>query len=340
MSIRIFLPFITLCFMLGALLLQPVASLGGGREAFAPLKAGSFYAGSLRNSRGESTVELHLLDQNFFVLRQTLTPQGKPPFTRDLTGNWRQVGDGALLRLTNRHGLALGLNIGGGGNLYGDFFPLPGVKLESLILKKASPKSQTFFVIGSLERSPNHSALTDSASGREFTLLHGEGLATLPAESPLFVDAEVMLTKKGLNVKSIRSFSQNFPQYAAIAPTQQYFKASVEGASWLLPPIAGLPVASCTFQNGTQGNGVLEIMGKGLRLSAAYTLVGAKLQFSIKEHDSRTLQALGAEALVHMLEGVRSWAMEGDALVLADDGGQSFLLEKAMARGQTRSLTR
>ena len=102
---------------------------------------------------------------------------------------------------------------------------------------------------------------------------------------------------------------------------------------WLLPSLPGLPAASCVFNGDGKGNGALEVTGPGLHLSADYALRGTSLTFSVGEADAGMLRACGAEALARMLASVRSWSLEGGALVLNAADGQSFLLEKAAPRG-------
>lgn len=372
MSIRATLPALLLGAVLAVFVCPPAiaaSAQGSGQVGYATIRGGSLYVGGERSKplpkasqpegerpgvsiqksagskqaessgrgesgRAESRVELHLLDDSFFVLRQMSFVPGKEPVVRDLTGLWRQVEGGSILRLTNKHGLELGLNIGAGGNLYGDFFPLPGEKIPSFVLKLAPPKKQSFFLMGTLERASGRSSLTDSSSGKVFSPLSGEALAKLPEENPLFVDVEVTPRGKGLRVERVRSASSRFPQYGAATPTAQHFAGDVESAVWMLPPMTGIAAASCSFKGDGQGKGLLEVTGKGLRLTADYTITGAKVLFTITEQDERNLRAVGAEALTRMLKSVRTWAVEGGALVLTEAEGQSFVLEKAVARGR------
>lgn len=331
MSMRRLLPLVLLC----AAALAPVAlpAAVAAFAAHAPLPAASLYAGGERTEGGERRVELYLLDGSFFVLRQISAPRGGEAVTRDMTGHWRQVEDGTLLRLSNRHGLSLRLNIGGGGNLYGDFFPAPGGPVQSFILKRSPFRMPSFCLMGRLDRAKGRAALTDSATGRVFTPLAGEALAALPGgEEPLFVDVEVLPAKNGLRVQRVRSFSGRFPSQAQAAPSAGDFAAAVSGTVWLLPSLPGLPAASCVFSGDGKGNGVLEVTGPGLHLSADYALRGTSLTFSVGKADAEMLRACGAEALARMLTSVRSWSLEGGALVLNAADGQSFLLEKAAPR--------
>ena len=150
-------------------------------SAHVPLQAASLYTGGEHVNGGEQRVELYLLDGNFFVLRQIAAPKGKKAVTRDMTGSWRQVEDGALLQLTNRYGLALSLNIGGSGNLYGDFFPAPDGFPHSLALKKVPFRKPSFSIMGRLDRIAGRATLTDSATGRVFAPAEGDALAALPS---------------------------------------------------------------------------------------------------------------------------------------------------------------
>ena len=327
------------CFLLCAAAVIPQVSpaavaanfsrIRAAAPAYAPLSAASFYTGEERTERGERRVELYLLDGNFFVLRQTDTLRGRTATTRDMTGIWRQVEGGALLQLSNRHGLTLRLNIGVRRNLYGDFLSSPNGFPQSLVLKESPFRMPSFSVMGRLDRVAGRATLTDSATGRVFTPAAGEALTALPEENPLFVDAVILPAKNGCAVERIRSFSSRFPSQADTAPTDRDFAASVEGVVWLLPPLPGLPAASCAFRGRGKGRGSLEVTGPGLRLAADYDLRGRSLSVAVSKEDSRMVNACGAEALPRMLASVRSWSLENDALVLTATDGQSFLLEKA-----------
>ncbi|WP_298032638.1 hypothetical protein [uncultured Desulfovibrio sp.] len=325
---RRLLPLVLLC----AAAVIPMAAPSAAVSAHVPPPATGLYAGGERAGRGERRVELYLLDGNFFVLRQISVPRGGEPVTRDVTGLWRRTGDGALLRLSNRHGLSLRLNVGGGGNLYGDFFPAPGGTAQGLVLKKSPFRPLSFRLMGRLDRAGGRAALTDSATGRVFAPLAGEALAALPGEDPLLVDAEILPGKNGTRVRRVWSFSGRFPSWASAAPSAGDFSAAAGGAVWLLPSLPGLPAASCVFSGNAKG-GALEVTGPGLRLSADYTLRGTGLTFSLGDADAGMLRACGAEALARMLASVRSWSLEDGALVLDAADGQSFALERAAPRG-------
>lgn len=301
-----------------------VAVAGARASAYPALEAPGLYAGGARTEQGEIRVELRLLEHNFFVLSRLAGPGQSAP-SRDLTGFWRQVGGGAVLQLTNRHGFLLRLNVGGGNNVYGDFGLAPGEPLQSLTLKQHPYRIRAFDIAGRLERNNGHAILTDSATGRSFQL-DGEAAATLPGDGPLFVEATATPVDNGLRVERVRSFSARLPRYAAASPFGDDFTAAVKGRFWSLP---GLPRALCAFAGYGKGRGVLEVTGPGLRLAAAYEeLAGRRLAFTISDEDARMLAACGAKALLEMFAGVRSWSLEGDVLVLADRRG-SFVLEKA-----------
>ena len=181
----------------------------------AVLEPGSLYVGSAREGDGEIQVELRLLDDHFFVLRHSFTRQGKAGTAQDFAGYWKQVENGALLQLINRHGLSLLFNIGGGGNLYGDLSFVSGRPLWSVTLKKVLWSARSFILMGRLEQGTHagRASLTDSATGRVFSPVRGAVLEALPTDTPLFVDVEVMLDGNGLVVERVRSFSSRMPEH-------------------------------------------------------------------------------------------------------------------------------
>lgn len=332
--------------LLGLLLLAwGAAQACAATVAYAPLKPASLYAGVAQAEHGRLRVELRLLDGNFFVLTQEFTPKGRQAAARDLTGNWRQVEDGALLQLTSRHGLSLRLNVGGGGNLYADFSLAPGAPPQSLVLKKAPWRNRPFNLMGRLDR-PAASAkegggpgaeasLTDSATGRVFAPVTGKALDSLPADNPLFVDAVATLQKNGLRVEEIRSHSTRMPSHSGNVQAGQTFAHMAGGQFWRLPAQAGLPQATCFFNPSGQrtgGRGSVEVTGPGLRLVAAYEeLSGQRLAFTVKKEDARMLRSAGFQALLETFEGVSSWSLENEALVLTAANGRSVVLEKVRA---------
>lgn len=321
--------------------------------AYAPLKPASLYAGVAQAEHGKLRVELRLLDGNFFVLTQEFTPKGKQAAARDLTGNWRQVEDGALLQLTSRHGLSLRLNVGGGGNLYADFSLAPGAPPQSLVLKKAPWRNRPFNLMGRLDRpaasgkeggGPDAEAsLTDSATGRVFVPVTGKALGSLPADNPLFVDAVATLQKNGLRVEEIRSHSTRMPSHSGNVQAGQTFAHMAGRQFWRLPAQPGLPQVTCFFNPSGQrtgqrtgghvgGRGSVEVTGPGLRLVAEYEeLSGQRLAFTVKKEDARMLRSAGFQALLETFEGVSSWSLENEALVLTAANGRSVVLEKARA---------
>ena len=111
------------------------------------LEPGMCYMGE-QSGHGGTRVELQLLDDNFFSLREVFAPRGGRRVTRDSTGVWRQVEDGSLLRLTNGYGLSLRLNIGGEGNLYGEFSFRASLPPMSLTLKRVSRAVRPFVIMG------------------------------------------------------------------------------------------------------------------------------------------------------------------------------------------------
>ncbi len=327
---------ILLCAATNLSMCLPVSAAPSGHAA---LRAHSLYTGGERGEKGERRVELYLLDGNFFVLRQSFSARGKAAVARDMTGTWRQAEGGSILRLSNRHGLSLRLNIGGR-DLYGDFFPASNGLPQCLVLKETLFSKPSFNVMGRLERAKDQVTLTDSATGRICTHVKDDALAALPGTDPLFVDAMVLPSKNTCTIERIRSFSTRFPSQAETELTNEDFRAAVEGVVWLLPSLPGLPTSSCTFSGKGKGQGSLEVTGQGLRLEAKYALNGQSLNFIVRKEDAKMLHACGAEALPRILTSVRSWSLETGALVLTASDGQSFLLEKAAPHGRMISRKR
>lgn len=324
---RCFLPLALLALAVLAPIPAPASAV------YAPLEPDSSYMGGMRGKNGEMRVEVHLLDGNFFVLRHRFVPEGKTAVSRDITGNWRQLDEGSLLQLANRQGLLLHLNVGGAGNLYGDFRPAPDGFPQSLVLKKAPRRSLSFNLMGRLDRRGGRASLTDSATGRVFSPVTGAALAALPDNEPLFVDVEALPVKNGLVIREVRSFSSRLPSDSGASLSGGHFADAAGGHVWRLPLLPGLTAASCIFRGGGKERGTLEVAGRGLHLTAAYEeLHGRRLAFAIRREDGAMLRACGARALLAMLAGTPSWSVEGEALILTGDDGRSFLLEKSTPR--------
>lgn len=298
------------------------------------LEPGMCYAGE---QRGGTRVELQLLENHFFSLREVFAPHRGRRVTRDSTGVWRQVDRGSLLRLTNRHGLSQQLNVGGRGNLYGEFSPRASLPPMSLTLKRVSCAVQPFVIMGKLERSAGgRASLTDSATGRIFSPVEGGALAELPPENPLFVDALVLpKAEGGLRVERIRSVSSVIPKSPPDSGEDEGngvrgLARAVENQVWLLPELPGVTGASGFFSGRETGPWVLEVSGPGLCLMVSVEeKPGRRLLFSLGAGDLQMLRAAGFEDLPGIFSGEYAWSREGDTLVLTSPGRPDLLLERS-----------
>lgn len=302
------------------------------RAAHVRLEPGMCYAGELPGPGG-ARVELQLLEDSFFSLREVFAPRGGRRVTRDSTGVWRQVEEGSLLRLTNGYGLSLRLNVGGEGNLYGEFSFRSSLPPASLTLKRVSRAVRPFVIMGRLKRSEGGGAdLTDSATGRVFSPVEGGALAELPPETPLFVDALVLPKGAGLRVEAIRSFSPFMPERPSDGGGEngaRGFADAAEHQVWLLPGLPGVTEASCFFSGMENGPGMLEVNGPGLRLVVSVEeRPGRRLAFTLGGEDARMLRAAGFEELPGIFSGEYAWSREGGTLVLTFPGRPDLLLER------------
>ena len=296
------------------------------QASYAVLAPGSLYAASLGHG---VEVRLRLLENQFFVLTQT-RPKGDngPPLC--LTGRWAQTSGGALLQLSNNHGLALCFNVGGGGSLYGTSVGRPGLPPQSLTLRKKPHTPAPFIIMGNLEFRNGQAVLTDSASGVAFAPVTGKDLDALNKSAPVFVEAEVSPLKRGLRVERLRSATERGP--SAAAPAEERFVDVAGKGVWLAPPLPGVPATACFFHPAGQGRGTVEITGPGVRLTAAYQeLPGQKLLFRVAEAEARNARDGGAGALLDFLGGEAAWTRAGGALLLRA-AGRSLQLERAGGR--------
>ncbi|MDO5483568.1 MAG: hypothetical protein Q4F27_01540 [Desulfovibrionaceae bacterium] len=309
------------CFLAFCLLwLTAVDSLAASPSLFPELRPGSLYVGENGRDGLRLKVKLYLLRGNLFVLRQEFS-KGKQRFDRDMTGFWRQMGNGALLQLNNRHGLALRLNMGGTGNLYGDFPSLGGSDAQSIVLRESPLDKPVFTLMGRLERDGAAARMTDSATGHA-CMVREEALTALPplpGAPVLFVDAVIRLTPDSWEVERIRSFSQHLPGTGQKDSVED-FAAQVLGRVWHLALPDHMTV-SCTFTEHK-----LEIAGPGLWLMVGYQLEGRNICFTPSPKDKAMLQSLGLSAVRELLAAV-SWSLEGELLVLTGADGHNFLLQ-------------
>jgi outer membrane protein TolC len=258
--------------VLRLLAVLPLLAASGVSAAQAPLAPLSLYEGAVRDTGGESRVELRLLDDNFFVLSSSIAPQGGPAVARDIVGRWERTRGGDLLQLTNLHGLALRLNVGGEGTLYGDFRLAPDRPAQSFALKEAPFRARSFVITGRLERREGRAVLTDSASGRIFTPVTG---AVPAGEEPLFVEVEGMPAQDGFAVKRVRSVSARMPERSMPAPAAGDV-ADIEDGARRLPAPAGAR-GTGTRNLGTQAAETFTMAEAAARAVKANPGVEAKL---------------------------------------------------------------
>ena len=295
---------------------------------YTTLTPATLYAGKTGHpDAGE--VRLWLLDNNFFVLRQVPGGKGKSGSGPCLTGRWRQVENGSILQLVNRHGLSVRFNIGGRGNLYGSMPPPPDMAPRSMVMKTIPYRAEPFTLMGLLEYRKGQRTLTDSASGLVFPMT-GEGVDAASQTNPLFVEAEVSLSKGNLRIERLKSSTAEIPSSMR---GKENFADAAGSTVWLIPPTRGVSSISCAFHPGGAERGSLEIAGPGVRLEATYKeLPGQKLDISIRAKDARAARTDEIEELLRVFNGQLSWSLENDALVLTTPEGLSLQMEKAHAR--------
>ena len=284
---------------------------------------------SMPGTPGVGEVRLWLLDNNFFVLRQMPGDKRKGSAALCLTGRWRQVENGSILQLVNRHGLSARFNIGGRGNLYGSMPTPPDMAPRSMVMKAIPYRMESFTLMGLLEHRNGRLTLTDSASGLVFFPVTGEGADGVQAE-PLFVEAEVFLSKGSLRIERLKSSTADIPPALR---SKENFADAVEGIVWRIPPSREAPAMSCTFRPKGAERGALEIAGSGVRLEATYKeLPRQRLDISIRAENARAAHTGEIEALLRVFNGPLSWSLENDALVLTTPDGLSLQMEKIHAR--------
>ena len=308
---------VILCLLLSVA--TPVGLGAAAQSPFARLQPGSLYAGETRQSGLRQQAELCLLDDGYFVLRQSFR-KGDKDFTRHMTGLWLQTDDGALLQLDNSHGLALRCNVGGERNLY---CPLPGIGgqgVQTVLLREGAFVMPEFSVMGMLERQGESFTLTDSASGRVFQLQKSAELVDIP-DTPLFVDALVRPGSTGCTLLRLRSSSRSVPQEQAAD-----FTADAARHVWLMP--AGDEAATCIFTPEDDRHGFVTLSAPGLYLRLPYTVDGSALALTVQAADMDMLQGLGARELLH-LQAVKRWRLSGPDLVLHTADGRQFMLKRA-----------
>lgn len=296
-----------------------------GDSLYPRLSQATLYESTEETRASTYTAELYLLEKQLFILHLAMRFKKGKDRAQDITGTWLQTEGGATLRLVNRHGLMLDLNVGGAGNLYGEV-PFGGqIGQKSVVLKKAPFRRREACLMGTLTRRGSNVTLKESATGREFAATL-DGLPTsLPEETPVFADVVAVPVAGGMRLLRIRSFSQTFPTDAAASTQDATFVSAVADRIWTLAAMQDMPLSSWRFSGGNTGT--LEIAGPGLRAEARYTVDGKKLTILLNNKNARNLRACGAAALEALLHHIAIWSLEGKELCLSTDDGQSLQLE-------------
>ncbi|MBQ9453039.1 MAG: hypothetical protein IJU65_07090 [Desulfovibrio sp.] len=315
------------CLLLFQILLCGYAAAGDG--LYPRLSQATLYEGTAETRAATYTAELYLLEKQLFILHLAIKFKRGNVRTQDITGTWRQTGGGATLRLVNRHGLMLDLNVGGTGNLYGEV-PFGGqIDQKSVVLKKTPFRRQEACLMGTLTRRGSNITLKESATGREFAATLDGLPTTLPEKTPVFADVVAVPVAGGMRLLHIRSFSQTFPTEAAASTQGDTFVSAVAERIWTLAAMQDMPLSSWRFTGGNTGT--LEIAGPGLRAEAHYTVNGKKLTIELNPKNARNLRACGAAALEALLHHIAVWSLESKELCLSTVDGQSLQLQPGAA---------
>lgn len=321
----------TLLLTMAVLLLPPLLPHAYGIRLYPQLEPVSQFSGEVTTPAGQCSTELFLLEKNFCVLR-LMTPSNRgQAIVHDVVGTWRQVMGGAILRLMNRHGLSLDLNVGAAGNVYGDL-PFGGeLGHRTLVLRSVPFRLHEFCTMGKFLREGKRATVTDSATGRIIPADNCEKSEDVPEGIPVFADVVVMPESQGLRVVRVRSFSRTFP-LGFVDETRgdvTDFGNDVVGTSWILTA-PDMPHSTWRFVGHPKG--ILEITGVGLRIEARYTVNEHAVSIELDAKDILSLRACGAESMKTLLQDVSAWSLEGDILWLSTVDGRSLQLESRMIR--------
>lgn len=305
-----------------------VLSIPCAAAVFPRIEAPSAYTATAEDHGVVYEAFLRLRAGHVFILHERALLPGGRTEERSLTGTWRQVGGGALLQLANRNGLALRLNVGGAGDLYGDIRALR-VRTVHVTLKKTEDRPRPYAVMGLLSFEDGNAALRDAASGRVFSLAPDARLDALAVRgTPLFVDVDVEEQGAALRLARLRGSSTRLPTPADRSPAM--FARIADSGPWRLN-VPGLPPLRCTFARAENKKGAFEVAGQGLRLRAAYEIGENGIVFHVEEADARLAEAVGFGALSRLLARIRYWDVEGDVLVFSEKEKTLCIMERAGA---------
>ncbi len=311
--------------------------------AYPTLEAPAAYTALASNGDAVYNAFLRLQDDYFFVLHERVSRAGKTVEQRSRTGIWRQLGDGGVLQLASRNGPTSKLNVGGGGNLYGDM-RMTKISTANVIFKQTADSPRPYTVYGLLSFENDTITLTDSASGRVFSVDPDPRLAKFAARnSKFFIQADVetapytrapALYPTTLRLISLHGASTSLPKQAP--PTARLFRQIVTDGVWRLSA-RGLPPLDCVFTPSGEKTGTFTVSGQGIRLRARYeiddigktgVIESSTVSFKLNTDDALALRASGHEALLRLLKGTGTWEMEGDLLVFSHKRMALCVLEK------------
>jgi len=272
-----------------------------------------------------SQIRLFFFQENYFVLKKMKFENGKAQLVSQLTGRWRQVGDGAHIQLTNVFGLEMNLDVGSEGGLYGNLQDSNSFTIKNLLLRKVPYQSEVFRVAGVLEPRREDIIFTDSAAELSFSPVSlGDGIKT-PAIAK-FVEAEVSFSKGKTNILRIFSESEKFP--SSVRQKKQSFSEAVEPYVWVTTPSKGGAEATCFFYRHSSAGGVLEVAGRGLRVELRYIVKKQGLNFLVNANDKKLLESTNEDGWLALTQGPVEWRIEGPILILNTQSGGTILLCK------------
>lgn len=278
-------------------------------------------------------VELRLLNNNVFVL-QTLARQGeKVAMQVDVSGSWRQSGDGAQLLLDNPFGFHQRAAVGGRGAIYLDIPPWPGAPAVFFVLEQEPLRMTPVRLMGVLHAGGDgRPVLRESGSGQDFAV---EGLpAGQTPDLPAFVELSARIRHDGLVVESLRAQSARIPSGLE---AERDFAAVCGETVWLLEQQEAARPVTCTFLAQSPHEGRVELVAPGLHAAARYVLGPRNaIRFDLRDDERRSLQLLQETAVLQLLDAT-SWKTVGDSLALRDAGGRTVFLVPHTARTLSRA---
>lgn len=278
-------------------------------------------------------VELRLLNNNVFFL-QTVARQGKSIVMRsDVSGSWRQTGDGAGLLLDNPYGFHRRADIGSRGAIYLDMSPWSGAPAALFVLRQEALRMTPVRLMGVLHADADgRPLLRESGSQREFAV---EGLpAGLAADPPLFVELAATPRHDSLVVDSVRAQSARLP--SGLDARRDFADVCGDGP-WLLEQESPSRPISCTFHAQGPDKGRVELAAAGLHAQARYVVDSRDaIRFVLTEETRRMLELLEETAVLRLLDAA-SWKTVGNSLAFRAPDGETVFLVPGTARLSPRA---